>query len=96
VVLKAEQKAASVSEPLGYVRCADKRTRCLIELLGSGNAPTGRRTMNAFCGSVLARETPASPQATESDTNAERDHIIADLTKSRAIGQDLLAEHVNH
>src|SRR4249920_2502426 len=42
--------------------------------------------------------------ATDSDTNAERDHIIAELTKSRAIeavkvyqsGQDLLTEHVNH
>ena len=42
--------------------------------------------------------------ATNSDTNTERDHIIAELTKSRAIeavrlfqsGQDLLTEHVNH
>jgi len=42
--------------------------------------------------------------ATDSDTNAERDHIIAELTKNRAIdavtvyqsGQDLLTEHVNH
>jgi LssY C-terminus len=42
--------------------------------------------------------------ATDSDTNAERDYIIAELTKNRTIeavkryqsGQDLLAEHVNH
>ena len=42
--------------------------------------------------------------ATDSDTNTERDHIIAELTKSRTIeavkvyqsGQDLLTEHVNH
>ncbi len=42
--------------------------------------------------------------ATDSDTNAERDHIIAELTRNRAIeaveiyqsGQDLLTEHVNH
>jgi hypothetical protein len=42
--------------------------------------------------------------ATDSDTNAERDHIISELTKSRAIGavkvyqsgQDFLTEHVNH
>lgn len=42
--------------------------------------------------------------ATDSDTNAERDHIISELTKSRTIGavkvfqsgQDLLTEHVNH
>ena len=42
--------------------------------------------------------------ATDSDTNAERDHIIDELTKGRAIeavtvyqsGQDLLTEHVNH
>jgi len=42
--------------------------------------------------------------ATDSDTNAERDHIVRELTKSRAIGavkvyqssQDLLTEHVNH
>src|SRR3954447_21797811 len=41
--------------------------------------------------------------ATDSDTNAERDHIIAELTKVRTIegvtvyqsGQDLLTEHVN-
>src|SRR5438552_1292420 len=41
--------------------------------------------------------------ATDSDTNAERDHVIAKLTKSRAIGaakvhqagQDLLTEHDN-
>src|SRR6478735_7612615 len=42
--------------------------------------------------------------ATDADTNAERDFIIAELTKGRAIeavtvyqsGQDLLTEHVNH
>jgi hypothetical protein len=42
--------------------------------------------------------------ATDSDTNTERDHIIAELTRNRAIeaveiyqsGQDLLTEHVNH
>src|SRR5262245_47059299 len=42
--------------------------------------------------------------ATDSDTNAERDYVIAELTKSRAIGavkvyqsgQDLLTEQVNH
>ena len=42
--------------------------------------------------------------ATDSDTNAECDHIIAELTRNRAIeaveiyqsGQDLLPEHVNH
>jgi len=42
--------------------------------------------------------------ATDSDTNAERDHIIAELMKSRAIeavkvyqsGQNLLRGHVNH
>ena len=42
--------------------------------------------------------------ATDSDTNAERDHIIDELTKGRTIegvtvyqsGQDLLTEHVNH
>jgi hypothetical protein len=42
--------------------------------------------------------------ATDSDTNAERDHIIGELTNSRAIGavkvyqsgQDILTEHVNH
>jgi hypothetical protein len=42
--------------------------------------------------------------ATAPDTNAERDHIIAELTKSRAIGavnvyqsgEDLLTEHINH
>src|SRR3954469_17082018 len=42
--------------------------------------------------------------ATDSDTNAEREHIIAELMKSRAIeavkvyrsGQDLLTGHINH
>ena len=42
--------------------------------------------------------------ATDSDTNAERDFIIAELTKSRSIeavkvyqsGQGLPAEHINH
>jgi len=42
--------------------------------------------------------------ATDSDTNAERDHIIDELTKGRSIegvtvyqsGQGLLTEHVNH
>jgi hypothetical protein len=42
--------------------------------------------------------------ATDSDTNAERDHIIAELTKARMIeavevyqsGQNITAAHVNH
>ena len=42
--------------------------------------------------------------ATDSDTNAERDYIIAELTKNRVIGavtsyqsgQHLPTEHVNH
>ena len=50
--------------------------------------------MNAFFGSEPAREIPACrltrlsfqiTHATDSDTNAERDHIIAELMKSRAI-----------
>ena len=55
-------------------------------------------------GLSLTRLTFQITHATDSDTNAERDHIIAELTKSRAIeavkvyqsGQDLLTEHVNH
>jgi hypothetical protein len=42
--------------------------------------------------------------ATDSDTNAERDYIIAELTRSRSIeavqvyrsGQGLSAKHINH
>ena len=42
--------------------------------------------------------------ATDSDTNAERDYIVAELIKSRSIGatkvyqsgQGLPAEHINH
>ena len=55
-------------------------------------------------GLSLTRLTFQITHATDSDTNAERDHIIAELTKSRTIeavkvyqsGQDLLTEHVNH
>ena len=55
-------------------------------------------------GLSLTRLTFQITHATDSDTNAERDHVIAELTKSRAIGaakvyqsgQDLLTEHVNH
>src|ERR1700732_2757323 len=54
-------------------------------------------------GLSLTRLTFQITHATDSDTNAERDHIIAELTKSRTIeavkiyqsGQDLLTEHVN-
>jgi LssY C-terminus len=60
---------------------------------------TGRDT-----GLSLTRLTFQITHATDSDTNAERDHIIAELTRSRTIeavkvyqsGQDLLTEHVNH
>ena len=52
----------------------------------------------------MTRLTFQVTHATDSDTNAERDHIIDELTKGRAIelwtvyqsGQDLLTEHVNH
>jgi hypothetical protein len=55
-------------------------------------------------GLSLTRLTFQITHATESDTNAERDYIIAELMKSRSIeaakvyqsGQDLLAERVNH
>ena len=55
-------------------------------------------------GLSLTRLTFQITHATDSDTNLERDHIIAELTKSRAIdavtvyqsGQDLLTERVNH
>ena len=52
----------------------------------------------------LTRLTFQITHATDSDTNAERDYIIAELLKNRSIeavklyqsGQDLLAEQVNH
>jgi hypothetical protein len=55
-------------------------------------------------GLSLTRLTFQITHATDSDTNAERDHIIAELTRSRTIeavkvyrsGQDLLTGHVNH
>ena len=55
-------------------------------------------------GLSLTRLTFQITHATDSDTNAERDHIIAELTKGRTIeavkvyqsGQGLLTEHVNH
>lgn len=55
-------------------------------------------------GLSLTRLTFQITHATDLDTNAERDHIISELTKSGAIGavkvyqsgQDLPTEHVNH
>jgi hypothetical protein len=55
-------------------------------------------------GLSLTRLTFQITHATDSDTNAERDHIIAELTRSRAIeavkvyqsGENLLTERVNH
>ena len=55
-------------------------------------------------GLSLTRLTFQITHATDSDTNAERDYIIAELTKNRSIeavqvyqsGQDLLAGRVNH
>ena len=55
-------------------------------------------------GLSLTRLTFQITHATDSDTNAERDHIIAELRKNRSIeavkayqsGQDLLTERVNH
>jgi hypothetical protein len=55
-------------------------------------------------GLSLTRLTFQITHATDSDTNAERDHIIGELTRSRTIeavkvyqsGQDLLTGHVNH
>src|SRR3954462_9118105 len=55
-------------------------------------------------GLSLTRLTFQITHATDSDTNAERDHIIAELMKNRAIeavkvyqsGQNLLSGHVNH
>jgi LssY C-terminus len=52
----------------------------------------------------LTRLTFQITHATDSDTNAERDYIIAELSKTRSIeavkvyqsGQDLLSESVNH
>ena len=63
--------------------------------IGAGTRDTGLS---------LTRLTFQITHATDSDTNAERDHIIAELTRSRTIeavkvyqsGQDLLTEHVNH
>ena len=69
--------------------------------------------MTAFCGSEQAPEIPGCrsralafqiTHATDSDTNAERDYIVAELIKSRSIGatkvyqsgQGLPAEHINH
>ena len=55
-------------------------------------------------GLSLTRLTFQITHATDSDTNAERDYIIAELTRSRAIeavkvyqsGENLLTERVNH
>jgi hypothetical protein len=55
-------------------------------------------------GLSLTRLTFQITHATDSDTNAERDHIIAELTRSRAIaavqvyqsGENLHTERVNH
>ena len=55
-------------------------------------------------GLSLTRLTFQITHATDSDTNAERDYIIAELTKNRSIeaveayrsGPDLLTERVNH
>ena len=55
-------------------------------------------------GLSLTRLTFQITHATDSDTNAERDYIIAELRKTRSIeavkvyqsGQDLLSESVNH
>ena len=55
-------------------------------------------------GLSLTRLTFQVTHATDSNTNAERDHIITELTRIRAIdavtvyqsGQDLLTERVNH
>jgi LssY C-terminus len=55
-------------------------------------------------GLSLARLTFQITHATDSDTNAERDHIIAELTKGGCIesvrvyqsGQDLPTERINH
>jgi len=52
----------------------------------------------------LTRLTFQITHATDSDTNAERDHIIAELSKSRSIeavevyqsGQGLPTGHINH
>jgi hypothetical protein len=55
-------------------------------------------------GLSLTRLTFQITHATDSDTNAERDHIIAELTKSRMIeavevyrsGEGIMTAHVNH
>lgn len=52
----------------------------------------------------LTRLTFQITHATDSDTNAERDYIIAELRRNRSIeavkvyqsGQDLLTDRVNH
>ena len=76
----------------------------------SGRAPTGHRRMRAFSGLApaprlsLTRLTFQVTHATADDTNAEREYIIAELSKHRVIedvtsyeaGQHLPVGRVNH
>ena len=77
--------------------------------LNAGRPPDNERVLWVGAGTrdtglSFTRLTFQITHATDSDTNAERDYIIAELTKRRAIeavtvyqsGQDLLTEHVNH
>jgi len=76
---------------------------------GSDRPPDQERVLWVGAGTrdtglSLTRFTFQITHATDSDTNAERGHIIGELLKSRAIeavkvyqsGQGLLTEHVNH
>ena len=77
--------------------------------LNTDRPPDNERVMWVGAGTrdtglSLTRLTFQITHATDSDTNAERDHIIAELTKSRMIeavevyrsGQGIMTAHVNH
>jgi hypothetical protein len=77
--------------------------------LNTGRPPDSERALWVGAGTrdtglSLTRLTFQITHATDSDTNAERDHIIAELTKNRTIeglkvyraGQGIPTEHVNH
>jgi hypothetical protein len=77
--------------------------------LNTGQPPDSERALWVGAGTrdtglSLTRLTFQITHATDSDTNAERDHIIAELTKNRTIeglkvyraGQGIPTEHVNH
>jgi hypothetical protein len=77
--------------------------------LNTDRPPDNERVMWVGAGTrdiglSLTRLTFQITHATDSDTNAERDHIIAELTKSRMIeavevyrsGEGIMSAHVNH